>query len=87
MDVLFPGVEARVVYTILFRVDASSVDVLLPRVDARVVDMLLRRVDVSPVDVLSHGGDEHVISIMNFTLKFISAGVVVTFRTVGPLPT
>lgn len=40
VDVLFPGVEARVVYTILFRVDASSVDVLLPRVDARVVDML-----------------------------------------------
>lgn len=93
VDVLFPGVDARLLYTILYRVDASSVDVLLPRVDARVVDMLLRRVgvtriavlllevdasavyrllrrvDVSPVDVLSHGGDEHVISIMNFTLK------------------
>lgn len=61
VDVLFPGVDARVLYTIFYRVDASSVDVLLPRVDARVVDMLLRRVGVTRIAVLLLGVDASVV--------------------------
>lgn len=52
VDVLFPGVDARVVYTILLRVDISPGEVLLPRVDARVIDILLLRLGISRVDVL-----------------------------------
>lgn len=62
VDVLFPGVDARVVYTILLRVDISPGDVLLPRVDACVIDILLLRLGISRVDVLWLGVDASVVN-------------------------